>query len=140
MMFSGLGLNANARVEACLHTGPYHLINVYYSHKAVQCGRGPSSDLFISTATWCFRLPGKKNTMNTQKTIMFQSTIKNRNLPCFILQSSGSGAEASGEHQPVSVHLSHHQQPAGTLHYPRLRTRAPLPPKVSSTLRRDGDH
>lgn len=78
--------------------------------------------------------------MNTQKTIMFQSTIKNRNLPCFILQSSGSGAEASGEHQPVSVHLSHHQQPAGTLHYPRLRTRAPLPPKVSSTLRRDGDH
>lgn len=48
---------------------------------------------------------------------------------CF--QGSDSRAEAPGEHQPITIHLSHHQQSSGTLHNPRLRKRARLPPEVS---------
>lgn len=41
-----------------------------------------------------------------------------------------SWAEALGEYQPITIHLTHHQQSSGTLHNPRLWKRTWLPPEV----------
>ena len=54
---------------------------------------------------------------------------RRRSLPS---QGSDSGAEAPGEHQPVTVHLSPHQQSSGPLHHPRLWEKARLPAQVGA--------
>lgn len=48
--------------------------------------------------------------------------------PCF--KGPYSWAEALGEYQPITIHLTHHQQSSGTVHNPRLWKRTRLPPQV----------
>lgn len=47
------------------------------------------------------------------------------------MQGSDPWTETPGEHQPVTIHLSHHLQSSRTLHHPRIWKKARLPPEVS---------
>lgn len=49
---------------------------------------------------------------------------------CLWFKGPYSWAEAFGEYQSITIHLTHHQQSSGTLHHPRLWKRRRLPPQV----------
>lgn len=48
-------------------------------------------------------------------------------------QGSDSWAEAPGKHQPITIHVSYHQQSSGALHHPCLWKRAWLSTKASAS-------
>lgn len=60
----------------------------------------------------------------------WQRTEKCKQVNFLWFKGPYSWAEAFGEYQPITIHLTHHQQSSGTLHHPRLWKRTRLPPQV----------